>query len=182
MIEYFEFHHRGEAESYNDKVIMDYTPVLSSLIIYAADSVKVPDEVTSRALSEIMSGCGNQDFNKIADSIDAVLAGNMSYMFIRITDDKLHIRKNGKVYCYIAQTGELKMVPNGEMSVKSEDRIICGTGNFFKTLSDVAVLADSYTSFSCREWMDDLVCRISEKTMLSDGNLTAICFIVRSED
>ena len=46
----------------------------------------------------------------------------------------------------------------------------------------VAILSDAVVADSAEEWMDNLVCRISDKNRLGDGNLTAVTMIVRSGD
>ena len=86
------------------------------------------------------------------------------------------------MYAYIVQNGELKMLPNGMTSLEDGDRVICCTGEFMRSLNDIAILSDAVISDSAEEWMDNLVCRISDKNRLSEGNLTAVTMIVRSGD
>ena len=103
-------------------------------------------------------------------------------MLIRIDDKHIEIERHGKVYAYIVQNGELKMLPNGMTSLEDEDRVICCSGEFLKCLNEIAILSDAVVSESAEEWMDNLVCRISDKNRLSEGNLTAVTMIVRSGD
>mgnify|MGYP003303073961 CR=1 FL=1 len=50
-----------------------------------------------------------------------------------------------------------------------------------ETLEESEVASTEDTAESSEEWMDNLVCRISERNQLSEGNLTAVTLIVRKD-
>ena len=59
------------------------------------------------------------------------------------------------------------------------DRIICATSNFYRKLTDEAILADALVSENCSEWMNYMIRRISDSCELKCGNLSAVTLIVR---
>lgn len=181
MIEYYTFMHKGGADEYLDNIYMNYGPTLVALIHYGSkpDSVDVDQFIKCGAA---ILNSQNKNWEEMSENIASLSPENNDYLLLKISDTKVRIERHGDIIPYIVKTGELKALPNGVYHLEDEDRIVCATSRFYKTLSDVAILADAMTSINCEEWMDFMVNRISERNMLSCGNLTAINFIVRSDE
>ncbi|MBP3810565.1 MAG: hypothetical protein ILA15_07540 [Clostridiales bacterium] len=181
MIENYILMHKGGQEEYRDNVFVNYSAALTLAILYLPNEAEfsVADEAS---VSALVQGSSKLRFRDLSESIYPILTNLKNYMLIRIDDKHIEIERHGKVYAYIVQNGELKMLPNGMTSLEDEDRVICCTGEFLKCLNDIAILSDAVVSESAEEWMDNLVCRISDKNRLSEGNLTAVTMIVRSGD
>ncbi len=181
MIENYILMHKGGQEEYRDNIFVNYSSSLTMAILYlpSESEFSVSDEASVAALVQSSS---KMSFNGLSESIYPILTDLKNYMLIRIDDKTIQIERHGKVYAYIVQNGELKMLPNGLTSLEDEDRIICCTAEFMKCLNDIAILSDAVASDSAEEWMDNLVCRISDRNRLSEGNLTAVTMIVRSSD
>jgi len=181
LIEYYSFMHNGGAEEYTDNIFLNYGPVLTVLICYVSN--KPEEERNSfEGAGGIISSCRDRTFDEVSEMIARVASPDSEYLLFRITDKACKIERHGGIIPYIVKNGELKVLPNGLFGLENDDRIICATTAFYDTLSSTAILADAVTAMSCEEWMDNLVCRISDSNMLSCGNLTAVNFIVRSED
>ncbi len=181
MIENYILMHKGGQEEYRDNVFVNYSSALTMAILYlpSESDFSVADEASISALIKTSS---KLRFRDLAESSYPILINLHNYMLIRIDDKSIEIDRNGKVYAYIVQNGELKMLPNGKTSLEDNDRVICCTGEFMRCLNDIAVLSDAVVSESAEEWMDNLICRISDKNRLAEGNLTAVTMIVRSGD
>lgn len=179
MIENYILMHKGGQEEYTDNVFVDYASALTMAILYCPPESKLPvnDEASVAAL---VHGSSKMRFIDLSESVYPILTELKNYMLIRVDDKKIMLERHGKVYAYIVKNGELMSLPNGQYSLENEDRIICCTCEFTKSLSDTAILSDALTCESAEEWMDNLVCRISDKNRLSEGNLTAVTMIVRS--
>ncbi len=181
MIENYILMHKGGQDEYRDNVFVNYSSALTLAILYFPTEAdfSVADEASVSALVQSSS---KMRFTDLSESITPILTNLKNYMLIRIDDKHINIERHGKVFAYIVQNGELKMLPNGMSSLEDGDRVICCTGEFMKRLNEVAVLSDAVVSDSAEEWMDNLVCRISDKNRLGEGNLTAVTMIVRSGD
>ncbi|MBP5180680.1 MAG: hypothetical protein J6127_05270 [Clostridiales bacterium] len=181
MIENYILMHKGGQEEYRDNIFVNYSSALTMALLYLPSETdfSVTDEASVAAL---VQGSSKMEFKALSESIYPILTELKNYMLIRIDDKAINIERHGKVYAYIVQNGELKMLPNGLTSLEDEDRVICCTGEFTRYLNDIAILSDAVSSDSAEEWMDNLVCRISDKNRLSEGNLTAVTMIVRSND
>ena len=181
MIENYILMHKGGQEEYRDSVFVNYSSALTMAILYLPTEAEfsVADEASVQALVQASS---KMRFTDLSESIYPILTNLRNYMLIRIDDNTINIERHGKVFAYIVQNGELKMLPNGKTSLEDGDRVICCTGEFKRSLNDIAILSDAVISDSAEEWMDNLVCRISDKNRLSEGNLTAVTMIVRSGD
>ena len=173
--------HKGGQEEYRDSVFVNYSAALTIALLYLPSETEfsVSDEA---AVSALVQGSSNMRFTDLSESIYPILTSLKNYMLIRIDDKYINIERHGKVFAYIVQNGELKMLPNGMTSLEDGDRVICCTGEFMRCLNDIAILSDAVISDSAEEWMDNLVCRISDRNRLGEGNLTAVTMIVRSGD
>ena len=181
MIENYILMHKGGQEEYRDSVFVNYSSALTMAVLYLSteSEFSVADEAS---VSALVQNSSKMRFTDLSESIYPILTNLKNYMLIRIDDKYINIERHGKVFAYIVQNGELKMLPNGMTSLEDGDRIICCTGEFMRCLSEIAILSDAVTADSAEEWMDNLVCRISDKNRLGDGNLTAVTMIVRSGD
>lgn len=181
MIENYILMHKGGQEEYRDSVFVNYSSALTLAILYLPNEAEfsVSDEAS---VSALVQGSSKMRFTDLSESIYPILTNLKNYMLIRIDDKHIMIERHGKVYAYIVQNGELKMLPNGMTSLEDGDRVICCTGEFMRYLNDIAILSDAVVAESAEEWMDNLVCRISDRNRLSEGNLTAVTMIVRSGD
>ena len=181
MIEYYTIKHKGGEEEYNDRLFMNYSSTVTLMILYSSKSRKFYGP-HSEAIEAKIRECTGKEFDEVIGETEKMVPDDCDYMLININDDRIKVDRHGRVYAYIVKNGELKLLPNGTFSLEDEDRIVCGTYSFFDRLSDPAILADALTSISSEEWMDNLICRISEQTMLAADNLTAVTMIVRSDD
>ena len=158
--------HKGGQEEYRDSVFVNYSSSLTMAILYLPTEAEfsVADEASVQALVQASS---KMRFTDLSESIYPILTNLRNYMLIRIDDNTITIERHGKVFAYIVQNG---------------DRVICCTAEFKRCLNDIAILSDAVISDSAEEWMDNMVCRISDRNRLSEGNLTAVTMIVRSGD
>ena len=182
MIEYYLFTHKGGEQTYNEGVFPIANLDLSIGIISSANlgencarNVRIFKEILG---SDMIQG----NLSDLSGVIDKNLADEAEYMVLRISDEKIESIRRGGVYGKIVKDGELKVLPNGVMRLEDEDRIVCGTEEFFSNLADESILADSMFAESSQEWMEYLIRRISDVNWLSGGNLSAVTFIVRSGD
>lgn len=173
--------HNGGAERYDDNIFLNYGPVLTVLICYGSRSSDEEKDAFEGAGGIISSG-RDRTFDEISELVSRTAKAESEYLLLRITDKAIRIERHGGIIPYIIKNGELRVLPNGIFGLENDDRIICGTTAFYETLTLPAILSDGVTAISCEEWMDNLVCRISDANMLSCGNLTAVDFIVRSEE
>jgi len=183
MIEYYTLMHKGNAEEYTDNIFMNFDSTVTVLIIYSSkeDSPEFTEDDKSR-ISSMITGCRGIPFDEISKALERDIAQGIDYMLIHINDSMINIERHGSIFAGIVKNGELKRLPNGPFSIEDDDRVVCGTSEFFKYLSYPAVLSDALTAESSEEWMDNMVCRISEQNMLAEGNLTAVTLIVRKDD
>ncbi|HAW16209.1 MAG: hypothetical protein IJ869_01810 [Clostridiales bacterium] len=181
MIEYYTIKHRGGEEEYTDNLFMNYGSTMTIMLLYSSRSEEFA-KPHALMIEEAIKNCHGKDFGDLMKEIAKIVPGDLDYFLLQATDDWIKTDRHGKVYAYIVKNGELKLLPNGQFGLEDEDRIVCGTYSFFEKLSDPAILSDASTSISSEEWMDNLICRISEQTMLAGDNLTAVTMIVRSDD
>ena len=182
MIEYYTFMHRGGAEDYLDNVYINHGESLTAFLYYgSSDKTSEVLNNEARIAGGVVSAGRDRPFSDIISDIGNLMGKESEYLVIRVSDSEVNIDSNGGVYAYIIKKGEVKRLPNGTIRLDNEDRIVCGTTRFYAKLSEPAIFTDATISFSSEEWMDFMICRISEQTMLSEGNLTAITFVVRNK-
>jgi len=182
MIEYYTFKHPGGEESYEDEVYLTIVPQVTIAIFYGS---KLGESRTASAkiFSDVLGGENAQnDFRLMAEEIEHRIPDNAEYIALRISDEQFDSVRRGGVCAKIIKNGELKSLPNGIFKLENEDRIVCGTDNFFKQLTDEGIIADASCSISSEEWMDNMVTRISDANRIICGNLSAVTLIVRSKD
>ena len=189
MIEYYTLMHKGGKEDYTDRIFLNYSDKITVLILNTSEALekaKNDTEIlriteTGKISGSIVNSSSDIPFEPLRDYLEEML-NDIDHVLLRIDDGMINVSRHGKVYVMIAKDGELKRLPNGKFGLDNGDMFVCGTYEFFKYLSNPAVLSDALISDSSEEWMDNMVCRISDQNMLSEGNLTAVTFIVRGEE
>ena len=183
MIEYYTLMHKGSKDEYTDNIFMNFGSTVTVLMLSDSgeDPIPLPEEVKTR-VSTYITACRGIPFEEVSTKLKGYIPVGTDYMLIHINDTSINIERHGQIYASIVKRGEIKMLPNGPFSIEDDDRVVCGTAEFFKYLSKPAILSDALTAESCEEWMDNLVCRISDKTHLAEGNLTAVTLIVRKDE
>lgn len=181
MIETYTFRHMGGDTKQREDIFVRFG---SSMCIEILNGSLDPDfEACALDVVNLNNSFDdNSKFDDILDQIDKKVNNRTSYMILRITDNSIEVFNNSTCKAYIIKNGEIKTIPNGYNGIEDGDKIICGTENFFKTLTPEAVLIDAVSSISSEEWIDFLITRISQKTKLSQGNIAAASFIVRGEE
>ena len=174
MIEYYTFMHSGDSEAYTDEVILRLVPKLTVAIFYGSKIASAPKS-QSLLFSEILS---SEEFSKgfdyLSSMFDEYLDEQSEYMILRVLENGIESIRKGGVYAKIVHNGMISILPNGIFCLSPDDRIVCGTDNFFKYLPDEGIIADALVADSCNEWMNMLVRRISDQTQLTCGNLSAV--------
>jgi len=179
MIEYYTFEHRGEADDYNDRIFMSMSSSVTMALVFGS-SMESGREEAFEVFGKYFSEIGEKvDFLMLADEISKQIGPECQYLILEICNNQIAALKYGNVNAKIVMGGELRDLPNGVFGLSEGDKIICATSNFYKYLSDEAILCDAVVSDSCYEWMSFLVRRISDKTELCCGNLTAVTFTVK---
>ncbi|MCQ2503802.1 MAG: hypothetical protein MJ103_01055 [Saccharofermentans sp.] len=181
MIEYYTLMHKGNCDEYTDNIFMNFGSTVTVLIIYNGENELPLNEDEKTRVSTYITGCRGIPFQEVSAKLKEYLPEGTAYMLIHINDSLINIERHGQVYASIIKNGEIKLLPNGPFSIEDDDRVVCGTAEFFRYLSQPAILSDAITAESSEEWMDNLVCRISERNQLSEGNLTAVTLIVRKD-
>lgn len=174
--------HNGGADNYADNIFHNYIGPLLTVLICCGSNVPEGENPSFDAAGSVISAGIKKAFDDISDAVSKSIPADSEYLLMRISDKAVKIERHGSIIPYIVKGGELRVLPNGVFGLENDDRIICGSKNFYDNLSVPAILADAVTAMSCEEWMDNLICRISDSNMLSCGNLTAVNFIVRSDD
>ncbi|MBR6880508.1 MAG: hypothetical protein IKN14_05455 [Clostridiales bacterium] len=183
MIEYYTLMHRGGRDDYLDNVYINHGEKLTAFLYYgSSDRTTEVRSNEAKLAGAVVSGGRGRPFDEIASDVAMYMGNESEYLLIRISNEEVMIDSRGGVYAMIAKKGDVRRLPNGLMKLDNGDRIVCGTTRFYKKLTKPAIYTDAMISFSSEEWMDFMVCRISEQTMLSEGNLTAITFIVRNDE
>ena len=182
MIEAYSFSHSGGLEEYNDQVFLGFGAFTVSVIVNGNDNSE-----TCKRVSDVVSKIFKIDFKRFTfDDLSYLIFRDVKrsdeYLLAGITDEKLETEIHGGIRGFIVKEGEIKNVTNGIISLENEDRILFATDRFLETLSNEAILADAVTSISAEEWLNFLVCRISDATKLNGKNLSAVAFIVRKTE
>lgn len=173
MIEYYTFKHRGADEEYKDEVFLRLVPNLT-VAIFNGSKLDSPKS-QSLLFSEILSSDeGSKGIDFLNTVFEDCLDEDSEYLILRVESEGIESIRRGSVCAKIVRQGQISLLPNGYFGLSSDDRIICATSNFFKSLSDEGILADALVADSCNEWMNMMVRRISDQTQLKCGNLSAV--------
>ena len=173
MIEYYTFKHRGADEEYKDEVFLRLVPNLT-VAIFNGSKLDSPKS-QSLLFSEILSSDeGSKGIDFLNTVFEDCLDEDSEYLILRVENEGIESIRRGSVCAKIVRQGQISLLPNGYFGLSSDDRIVCATSNFFKSLSDEGILADALVADSCNEWMNMMVRRISDQTQLKCGNLSAV--------
>jgi|GEM_PF-2801157 len=172
MIEYSCLKHKGNAEVYSDEVYISIIPHLTIAILYGSEMGEKAGNA-SLILGDLVSG-DEIPFDELTELAEIHLPDEAQYLILRVEGDFINIRKKGKLFSMIMKDGQMKELPNGVFGLAAGDRIVCGTENFYKYLTSEGILADCLVSSDCEEWKDLVTRRISDKTELLCGNLSAV--------
>ncbi len=173
MIEYYTFKHRGADEEYKDEVFLRLVPNLT-VAIFNGSKLDSPKS-QSLLFSEILSSDeGSKGIDFLNTVFEDCLDEDSEYLILRVESEGIESIRRGSVCAKIVRQGQISLLPNGYFGLSSDDRIVCATSNFFKSLSDEGILADALVADSCNEWMNMMVRRISDQTQLKCGNLSAV--------
>lgn len=179
MIEYHTFKHSGDSESYLDEVYITVVPSVTVVVFYGSalnKQTNISPKMFSGLLAEVSR---DEDFNRMCSSLAERLPSNSEYLVLRIEGSQIACFRRGRVTAKIVINGDLRILPNGIFGLDNGNRILVGTENFFKFLSNEGILADALVTDSCSEWMDLIVRRISDVNQLKCGNLSAVTLLVR---
>lgn len=182
MIETFSFSHSGGLPEYLDKVYVSYGKYTYAIIVNGMNNLESRNRVAKAIHDTFDNNVDNYTFSDISNEINSKVRSNDEFLVVRINDESIITEQHGGTRGYLIHDGNIVRLTNGLIKLQNEDRLIIGTDRFFSTLTDEMVLVDSLTSFSAEEWMDFLVCRISEVNMLSGTNLSAVTIIVRNTE
>lgn len=173
MIEYYTFKHRGADEEYKDEVFLRLVPNLT-VAIFNGSKLDSPKS-QSLLFSEILSSDeGSKGIDFLNNVFEECLDEDSEYLILRVESQGIESIRRGSVCAKIVRQGQISLLPNGYFGLSADDRIVCATANFFKSLSDEGILADALVADSCNEWMNMMVRRISDQTQLKCGNLSAV--------
>ena len=173
MIEYYTFKHRGDDEEYRDEVFLRLVPNLT-VAIFNGSKIDSPKS-QSLLFSEILSSEeGSKSIDYLNSVFDECLDKESEYLILRVESKGIESIRRGSVCAKIVRQGQISLLPNGYFGLSSDDRIVCATSNFFKSLNDEGILADALVAGSCDDWMNMMVRRISDQTQLKCGNLSAV--------
>ncbi|MBO7452342.1 MAG: hypothetical protein J6U54_18590 [Clostridiales bacterium] len=182
MIETYTFTHKGGLEEYDDEVFVGFGSFTVAVVVNGNGDKDMCRRVSLAVNRILKNDFENMSFDDITYLISKLVKYGDEYTVIRITDDEIETEQHGAIKVFIVHDGDIKQITNGLSKINNEDRIICGTDRFFKYLSSDAILADALSSISAEEWMDFLISRISDRTMLKGDNLSAVTFIVRNTE
>ncbi len=179
MIEYYTFKHRGAEEEYKDEVFLRLVPNLT-VAIFNGSKIDSPKS-QSLLFSEILtSEEGSKSIDYLNSVFEECLDEDSEYLILRVENKGIESIRRGSVCAKIVRQGLISLLPNGYFGLSSDDRIVCATSNFFKSLNDECILADSLVAGSCDDWMNMMVRRISDQTQLKCGNLSAVTLKLNS--
>lgn len=182
MIEHYTFRNIGGSDSYQDIISENYLKTFTAFIYYGSSPRNKEDSSSvAKLCASYVTEQNQKNFEVLSNEIESYLSGDKEYLLIRLDGDELNFVSKGGVYGYIVRGGELFRIPNGTMILYPDDQIVCATTRFFSSLSLPAIITDALMSLTAEEWMDNMIYRISEKTRLIEGNLSAIT-IVRTKD
>ncbi len=182
MIESYSFCHSGGLEAYLDKVYVSYGIETYVTIVNGMNDVDSCARVSKAILNVFDSKAENADFKSVSAEISKKVKSTDEYLLVSIDDSRIITEQHGDVKGYLVRDGSIVRITNGLINLHNEDRIIFATGRFLDKLSEEMILIDALTSLSAEEWMDFLVCRISEINMLSGNNRSAVTLIVRNTE
>ena len=185
MIEYNIFRHAGDSLTYDDEVVLAAFVSTTIGVLdgngLGNDSNKIRDGFRS-----IIENAGYDEkadaetrFSMAVEKTEAQMPDNAEYMIMEIDGCAVESMRHGDVYAKIVMSGEMRSLPNGKFGLSKGDRIILATSNFYRKLTDEAILADALVSENCSEWMNLMIRRISDSCELKCGNLSAVTLIVR---
>ena len=179
MIEYYTFKHRGAEEEYKDEVFLRLVPNLT-VAIFNGSKIDSPKS-QSLLFSEILtSEEGSKSIDYLNSVFEECLDEDSEYIILRVENKGIESIRRGSVCAKIVRQGQISLLPNGYFGLSSDDRIVCATSNFFKSLNDEGILADALVAGSCDDWMNMMVRRISDQTQLKCGNLSAVTLKLNS--
>ena len=185
MIEYNIFRHAGDSLTYDDEVVL---AAFSSTTIGLLDGKNLGSDLDKYrdTFKSIIETAGYEDiadpshrFEFAAEQTECQLPKDAEYMIMEIDGQMVESVRRGGVMAKIVMSGEMRMLPNGKFGLSTGDRIVCATSNFYRKLTDEAILADALVSDNCAEWMNFMIRRISDSCELKCGNLSAVTLIVR---
>ena len=179
MIDYACFKHKGNAENYYDEVFVSELPFFTAAVFCGKEEY-INTLSCAFVLSEVLKDSKEGDqFETICAALDEKIPEDIEYLVLRIDDSlKVDSLRRGQVLACIANNGEMMTLPNGIYGLKEGDMIVCSVKNFYSNLTNEGMLADALISSDCNEWMDYMVSRVSDKTELLCGNLSAVCIKV----
>ena len=174
MIEYYTFKHRGYSLEYRDEIFLRLVPSIT-VAIFNGNKLESAPKSQSLLFSEILSSEeGRKNLNDLNDIFEDCLDDKSEYLILRVINNGIESIRRGDVCAKIVSKGQISLLPNGFYGLSPEDRIICATENFFDNITDEGILADALVADSCNEWMNMLIRRISDRTQLKCGNLSAV--------
>ena len=143
----------------------------------------VTGEVTSRGkvdIKKIVKDTKEDDkLEDICTVLEEKIPEDIEYLILRIDQTlKADSLRRGQVRAYIVNNGEMMILPNGIFGLKEGDMLVCAVKNFYSNLTNEGMLSDDLISSDCNEWMDYMIRRVSDKTELLCGNLSAVCIRV----
>ncbi len=185
MIEYNIFRHAGDSLTYDDEVVLA-AGVSTTLGIMEGATVGADLDKYRDSFKSLIETAGFEDisdpshrFEFASEQAECQLPRNAEYMIMEIDGKVVESVRHGGVIAKIVMSGEMRMLPNGKFGLSTGDRIVCATSNFYRKLTDEAILADALVSDNCTEWMNFMIRRISDSCELKCGNLSAVTLIVR---
>lgn len=179
MVDYACFKHKGNAENYCDEVFLAESPCFT-VAIFCGKEEYINSLSCSFQLSEILKDTKeDDDLEPICDSLNEKIPEDIEYLILRI-DSNLQVNtlRRGGVLAWIVKNGEMMTLPNGIYGLKEGDMLVCAVKNFYSNLTNEGMLSDALISSDCNEWMDYMIRRVSDKTELLCGNLSAVCIRV----
>ena len=180
MIEYYTLMHKGGQEEYRDNIYLNFSKALTMLILYSSKDESF-DDVKNKKVNALIGSCSELDIETLIQKLEKEVGSNNQYLLIRIDDSHIYVKRNGSVFAKFVKKGELFNLSNGYHSLEDGDQICCGTNEFFKNLTDTAVLVDAMSSISSEEWMDFMCSRISDVNQFDEENISAVTMIVRED-
>lgn len=182
MIETYSFSHSGGLPEYLDKVYVSYGKYTYAIIVNGMNDSESCNRVAKAIHDTFDNNVDNFTFSDISSEINSKIRSSDEYLMVRVNDEAIITEQHGRTKGYLIHEGNIVRLTNGLIKLSNEDRLIIGTERFFSTLTDEMILVDSLTSLSAEEWMDFLLCRISEINMLGGENLSAVTIIVRNTE
>lgn len=180
MIEYYTLMHDGGQGEYRDNIFLNFSKTLTMLLLFSSKDDAF-DIAHSISINGLISSCTSMTMEELCEEFHKEITPSCAYLLLRIDDQHINLERRGGVYAKIIKRGEVINLSNGFHSLEDGDQICCGTSEFFKYVSDPAVMADAMTSISSEEWMDYMCTRISDANQFEGENLSAVTMIVRED-